>query len=244
MAKGKAVCSAILAAVFILSMSEDGYADRRSYVWTYEYQTMPKGRLEAEYYLTEEQPDMQKAKPNIWKQQVELEYGVTDHLDVSMYQMFKQSNTVSSDKFEYDGFKIRGRYRVLEKNRLPLDVLFYLEYIRPGDFKKPNVLEEKVILAKDIGNFNISYNQIFEQELESGGKAEYGYTAGASYAITPALRLGVETKGNYTEREYSIGPTVAYVFKPIKAYIALGAAFGLNDRTDDLQTRLIVGVLF
>jgi len=234
----------IFAIVFILTMSGDSYADRRSYVWTYEYQTMPKGRLEAEYYLTEEQPNIEKAEPNIWKQQVELEYGVTDHFDVSMYQMLKQSNAVSSDKFEYDGFKIRGRHRVLEKNSLPLDVLFYLEYIRPGDFKEPNVLEEKLILAKDIGKFNISYNQIFEQELKSEGKWEYGYTAGISYAVTPAFRLGAEMKGSYADGKYSVGPTAAYVFKPIKAYIALGSAFGLNGRTDDLQTRLIVGVLF
>ena len=240
----KRVLMVIFGVCLFFSVVSDVYADRRSYVWTYEYQTMPKGWLEAEYYLTEEQPNIEKAKPNIWKQQVELEYGVTDHFDVSMYQMFKQSNTVSSDKFEYDGFKIRGRYRVLEKNSLPLDVLFYLEYIRPGDFKEPNMLEEKVVLAKDVGKFNISYNQIFEQELESGGKSEYGYTAGISYAITPVFRIGAETKGNYIYGKYSVGPTVAYVFKPIKAYIALGAVFGLNDRTDDLQTRLIVGMLF
>lgn len=240
----KAVYSMTLAVVFILIMSGDSYADRRSYVWTYEYQTMPKGWLEAEFYLTEEQADLDKAKPNIWKPLVEFEYGVTDHFDISMYQMFKQSNTDESSDFEYDGFKIRGRYRVLEKDKLPIDVLLYLEYIRPGDFKEPNELEEKLILAKDIGKFNISYNQVFEQELKTGGKSEYGYTAGVSYAIIPALRIGAETKGNYTDRKYAVGPTISYTIKPLKAYVALGAVFGLNDRTDDMQTRLIVGVLF
>jgi hypothetical protein len=240
----KTASLAMLAAAFITIVPGNSYADKRSYVWTYEYQTMPKGWLEAEFYLTEEQPDLEKAKPNTWKPLVELEYGVTDHFDISMYQMFKQTNTDESSNFEYDGFKIRGRYRVLEKGSLPVDVLLYLEYIRPGDFKEPNELEEKLILAKDIGGFNISYNQVFEQELESGGKSEYGYTAGLSYAITPALRIGAETKGNYTDREYSVGPTISCAIKPLKAYAALGALFGLNDRTDDMQTRLIVGVLF
>lgn len=243
MGKKIVFCFSALFAAFVGLVTDAG-ADRRSYVWTYEYQTMPKGRLEAEFYLTEEQKELDKAKPNIWKPWVELEYGITDHFDISMYQMVKQSNTDKSGSFEYDGFKIRGRYRVLEKNKLPLDALLYLEYIRPGDFKKPNKLEEKLILAKDIGKLNVAYNQIFEQELESGGESEYGYAAGVSYEVAPGLRLGAETKGNYTDGEYAVGPSLSYTIKPLKAYIAMGAAFGLNKDTDDLQIRGIIGVLF
>lgn len=239
------LCSlAVLVISLITVVAGNSYADKRSYVWTYEYQTMPKGWLETEFYLTEEQPSLDKATPNTWKPLVEVEYGITDRLDISMYQMFKKYNTDDSSDFEYDGFKIRGKYRVLEKGSLPIDILLYLEYIRPGDFKEPNELEEKLVLAKDIGRFNISYNQIFEQELESGGKEECGYAAGISYAITPMFRIGVETKGNYAEAEYSVGPTISYTIKAKKAYVALGAAFGLNEKTDDMQTRLIVGYLF
>lgn len=226
----------------ITVISGNALADRRSYVWTYEYQTMPKGMAEIEYYLTEEQPDIEKAKPNTWKHWIELEYGVTDHFDVSMYQQFKQSNKISSSTFEYDGFKIRGRYRLFERGTLPVDILFYLEYIRPGDFKKANVLEEKLVLAKDIGNFNISYNQIFEQELESGGNAEYGYAAGVSYEITPAFKIGLESKGNYSNRKYYIGPTVSWASS--KFWVSAGVVAGLNKRSDDLQARLIVGIPF
>jgi len=188
----------------------NSYADRRSYVWTYEYQTMPKGHGEIEYYLTEEQKNIRKAKPNIWKHWIEIEYGITDHFDISMYQQFKQSNTATSNTFEYDGFKIRGRYRVLEKEKLPLDTLFYLEYIRNDNLDKPNVLEGKVIVAKDIWNFNLAYNQIFKQELASGGKTDYEYAAGISYPITPSFKIGLESKGNYADRKYYVGPTVAW----------------------------------
>jgi len=229
----------LLGAVYI---SEDALADRRSYVWTYEYQTMPKGMGEVEYYLTEEQPDIEKAKPSTWKHWIELEYGVTDHFDVSMYQQFKQSNKTSSSTFEYDGFKVRTRYRVLERGKLPVDVLFYLEYIRPGDFKKPNVLEGKIIFAKDIANFNIAYNQILKQELASAGKTEHEYAAGISYEITPTFKIGIESKGNYTDRKYYIGPTIGWATS--KFWISAGVVGGLTNRSDDLQTRLIVGVLF
>ncbi len=223
-------------------ISENALADRRSYVWTYEYQTLPKGMGEIEFYLTEEQKNIDKARPNVWKPLVELEYGITDHWDISMYQMLKQSNTDSSSKFEYDGFKIRTRYRVSERGKLPVDVLLYLEYIRPGDFKEPNELEEKLILSKDIGNFNISYNQIFEQELESDGTAEYEYAAGINYEITPAFKVGVESKGNYTDRKYYIGPTISWASS--KFWVSAGVVAGLNERSDDMQARMIVGIPF
>lgn len=226
----------------IAVISGNALADRRSYVWTYEYQTMPKGMAEIEYYLTEEQPDIEKAKPNTWKHWIELEYGVTDHFDVSMYQQFKQSNKISSSTFEYDGFKIRGRYRLFERGTLPVDILFYLEYIRPGDFKKANVLEEKLVLAKDIGNFNISYNQIFKQELESGGENEYEYAAGISYEITPSFKIGVESKGSYLDEKYYIGPTIGWASS--KFWVSAGVLGGLTTKSDDMQARLIVGIHF
>jgi hypothetical protein len=227
---------------FLIMSAQEARADRRSYVWTYEYQTMPKGMFEVEYYLTEEQKYLDKAKPNIWKQQIEIEYGVTDHFDLSMYQMFKQSNTVKSSSFEYDGFKIRGRYRILEKNVLPVDVLLYLEYIRDDDWNKPNVLEEKIVIAKDIGRLNLAYNQIFEQELTSKGRWEYGYAFGASYAVMPSLRIGAESKGNYNDEKYYIGPTVSWSHG--RVWASAGVVLGLTDKSDDMQARLIVGVLF
>jgi len=98
--------------------------------------------------MTTELPDTDKSKVSTWKHWFELEYGITDHWDVSMYQQLKQSNTETSDKFEYDGFKLRTRYRNAEKNKLPIDTLLYLEYIRNDNLEKPNVLEGKVVLAK------------------------------------------------------------------------------------------------
>lgn len=226
----------------VACISENALADRRSYVWTYEYQTMPKGMAEIEYYLTEEQPDIEKARPNTWKHWIELEYGVTDHFDVSMYQQFKQSNKSASSTFEYDGFKVRTRYRLFERGTLPVDILFYLEYIRPGDFKKANVLEEKLVLAKDIGNLNISYNQIFKQELESGGENEYEYASGISYEITPSFKIGVESKGSYLDEKYYIGPTIGWASS--KFWVSAGVLGGITKKSDDLQARLIVGVHF
>ncbi|MDO8662963.1 MAG: hypothetical protein Q7K98_07085 [Candidatus Omnitrophota bacterium] len=229
-----------LAAVF--GFTPPSYADRRSYVWTYEYMTLPKGMAEIEYYLTTQVPDTAKSNVNTWKHWVELEYGITDHWDVAMYQMWRQKNTASSSTFEYDGFKLRTRYRFGEKGKYLVDPELYFEYIREGDFSKPNVGELKLILGKEIGNFNVSYNQILKRNLEKEGKADHEYAVGVNYKFLPAFKLGVESKGSYNGREYAVGPTLSWGNRIF--WVSLGAAFGLNARTDDLETRMIVGVPF
>ena len=130
----------------------------------------------------------------------------------------------------------------MEKDKLPLDTLLYLEYIRNDNLEKPNVLEGKVILAKDIGNFNLAYNQILKQELDSGGKTEHEYAAGVCYTFMPQFKFGLETKGNFTDSKYYVGPTISWAAK--KFWVSVGAVGGLNKRSDDLQARAIIGIPF
>ena len=228
----------------LLLSASSVYADRRSYVWTYEYMTMLKGMWELETYVTTEVPNMHKSNINTVKSQLELEYGITDRWDVSMYQMWKFNNKRYENDSEYDGFKLRTRYKIGEKGRFFVDPLLYFEFERNADFSEPNVGEAKLVLAKDIGDLNISYNQIIQRNLEREGKTEHEYASGVSYALTPMFRVGIESKGNFPKEKYALGPIISYTLKKVKAYVAVGAVFGLNDRTDDLQTRLIVGVLF
>ncbi len=232
------ICS--LAGLFVIASYS--YADVRSYVWTYEYMTMAKGRAEFEYYLATEVADTAKSNVNTWKHWLELEYGITDHWDVAVYQMWKQKNTATTSTSEYDGFKIRTRYRVGEKGRFFVDPLLYLEYIRNDDLSKPNVGEAKLILAKDIGSLNISYNQVIKRNLEKEGKTDHEYAAGISYRFLPAFKMGIESKGNYAKEECSVGPTFSFVAN--KFWVSFGAVFGLNERSNDLLARMIVGIPF
>jgi hypothetical protein len=205
--------------------------------------TMPKGMWELETYLTTEIPNMHKSNINTVKPQLELEYGITDRWDVSMYQMWEFKNKRFENDSEYKGFKLRTRYRIGEKGKFFVDPLLYFEYIRDDDFSKPNVGEAKLVLAKDLGDFNISYNQIIKRNL-GRGKTDHEYASGVSYALTPRFKVGIESKGNFPKEKCALGPTISYTLKRVKAYVAVGAVFGLNERTDDLQTRMIIGVLF
>ncbi|MHC4510684.1 MAG: hypothetical protein ACYTAO_17300 [Planctomycetota bacterium] len=216
--------------LLLLGCSSLAYADRRGYVWTYEYMTMPEGASELEYYLTTKVPDLHKYdNRNTWEHQVEYEYGLTDWWDVAVY-------------LEYTGTKVRTRYRFGEKGMYPLDVLLYLEYIRPDDSDSPEVLEGKLILAKDFGRVNLAYNQIVEDGISNGGETEHACAAGVNYEFNPTWKLGVESTGNLTEEKYYLGPTVSWAHE--KFWVALGALRGLNDRSDDLRVRLIAGLPF
>lgn len=226
----------------VFCISSNGYADRRGYVWTYEYMTMPKGMWEVEQYLTSQIPNINKSYVNTLKYWLELEYGISDRWDVAMYQLWKFDNKDKEKDYEYEGFKLRSRYRFFEKGEFIIDPLIYAEYIRDDNFHKPDVGEVKLILAKDIGALNISYNQIAKRNLEREGKTENEYACGLSSELSPVLRLGLESKGNYSKDKYAIGPTIS--FAKGKYWAALGTAFGLSQRTNDIEARLIFGILF
>ncbi len=161
MSKGKkTIVVALTIAVNILLMGTYAMADTRSYVWTYEYGTEPKGGAEIEYYFTAQHGGKDSTGTS-YEHQVELEYGITDHWDVGMYQMIKKEGSGSLD---YEGFKLKTRYRLGERGKYFVDPEVYVEYENRSG--KKEAVELKLILAKDMGKFNIAYNQI--EEITAG----------------------------------------------------------------------------
>lgn len=231
----------VLMAVLLLPLVS--LADRRSFVWTYEYMTMAKGEAEIEYYLTSKLPDRSDRETSSWQQQFELEYGITNRWDISLYQVFNQKNTATSSTLEYAGFKVRTRYRLGKKGEYLLNPLLYFEVIREDDLSNPVRLEAKLILAKDIDRFTIAYNQIAEQEFENGEKEiENKYAFGITYEIDPKFKLGLESTGNYSENKYYLGPTLSLARE--KFWLSFGILGGLNGDSDDTQSRLLIGIPF
>lgn len=228
--------------MLLLGRAENLYADNRSYVWTYEYQTLPKGKSEIEFYETMKVADTNDTDLKTFEHWLEYEYGVTDNFDFAIYQMWKTQDKRAEFDTKYDGTKLRVRYRFGRKGQYLVDPLAYLEYKRSAKSHDPHKLELKLILAKDIGNFNFAYNQILNQALESDGITESEYALGISYALNYHWRLGLESKGSFLKDQYYWGPTVS--FRSAKFWVALGAALGMHKRADDLQTRLIVGIPF
>ena len=227
----------IVAVTVLLAWASTAPADQKSYVWTYDYSTLARDSAEVELYQTSVTRDRQMSDTSDWKQQIEIEYGITDHLDAGLYQVFEQP---TGGAFTYEGFKARLRYRVAEKDRLPVDVLLYAEHVESTT--EDSEFEGKLVLAKDVGRLNMAYNQIFEKKYKNGSSVENAYAAGISYEVTPAFRLCVESKGNFKDNTYAAGPTLAWSGGRIWANI--GAVFALNDRTNDREIRLLMGIPF
>lgn len=211
-------------------------ADGRRYVWTYEYQTMPRGHAEIENYTEFSHVDTDSGRLGSSKLQLEYEIGMNDRFDVGIYQVLKQSQ---DNSLQYDGFKLRMRYRFSEKGQLPLDPLLYLEYKDNATFDN-SVLEAKLILARDLGKTNVSLNPTLEWELkEEDTVLEWGYTAGFGYEIHPLFTLSMEFKGS--EESFYWGPTISHGKNDL--WFAVGLLNkGSESTTNDRMVRMIIGL--
>ena len=191
---------AMLAASPLLFSTRDAQANPRPLPFTYPYQTLPEDSMEIEQYvdytsarIEEKQDDgsIKRSWDGNYKLQTELEYGITDRLELGTYLVFKQ-DAAAEPTMKFDGVKERLRYRFAEEGELPVDVAVYLEL---AQFHDEFEIEEKVILAKRFGNFRAMANLWVEQELERG-KDEFEFiynpTVGLTYQVVQKLWLGVE----------------------------------------------------
>jgi len=232
----------LLAAVVLVP---EARADRRTMIRAYEYMTQPQGNLELEIWNDIEAPKDGGFDAASSVLRVELEYGLTDHWDISLYHVFAQQ---PGESFKFDSWRLETRYRLFEKNVLPVDIVLYFEAERPVDFTAPWEIEEKLILEKDFGRFALVGNVVGEQKP---GHANQGYAwefdVGARYEVVPQLRFGaefwtiLETVAGNTETQYFLGPSISWASS--RFWLQLGAGFGLGDETSGATfVRSVLGI--
>jgi hypothetical protein len=219
-------------------------ADRRTLIRAYEYMTQPQGNLELEIWNEVAAPKNGGFDQAATSQRIELEYGLTDHWDLALYHVFGQEPGAS---FKFDSWRLETRYRLFEKNVLPVDIELYFEVERPADFSAPWETEEKLILEKDFGRFALVTNLVAEQKLFHGYEGHgWEIDVGARYEIVPQLRLGAEfwtiqeTAAGVTEGSYFVGPSVS--FATSKIWLQLGAGFGVGDSSGATFVRSVLGI--
>lgn len=174
--------------------------------FTYPYATLPKGEAEDELY-GDMTPLRVHADPTgagtarLWEPayvlQNEIEYGVTDRVELAWYQVF-ESNPVDggSNATVFDGFKFRGRLRLAEEGQWPVDVALYLELETLHDEMG---LEEKVILGKRFGKAHWMANLWVEESYQrpfDDAQRQFDFTinptTGFTYEVTPTFQPGIE----------------------------------------------------
>jgi hypothetical protein len=245
---------ALAAALAAAAAPSPARADQRSYAFTYQPLTAPKGGLELETFTTLAAPRAGSPQGRTWQEQVELEYGLTDRWDVAVYGVFERP---FGGSLEAEAVKVESRYRLTEPGTSLLDAVAYLELERSFPDGGGTAIEEKLIVGKDFGRFNVAANVWAEQERVHETVLNVGWSAGASWEFSPAFRLGAEGFGEIDDATSSTGrqsgawagPSIG-VSLPLRGgplrgtWAAVTAGFGLTRESDDLRIRGILAFQF
>jgi hypothetical protein len=212
-------------------------ATPRQLPFTYPYETLSEGALEMEIYTDvnplrvpadDSDPNAGKLWAPEYRLQTEIEYGVTDRVELGFYQVFEASPKAGGENsLLFDGLKWRVRTRLADAGQWPVDVGLYLELETMHD---ELALEAKVNLQRRVGPVRLMANLWVEEALARpldshamGRKGEFiiDPTAGAVYEVTPTFQPGIEywsrgqlaPTGTGQERtdsavQHFVGPTV------------------------------------
>lgn len=243
----------IPAVAFALLAPSIAAADRRAFTRTYEYMTMPKGETEVELYTTQSRATFDDSSPQKFVFQLELEHGITERWDVSLYHVFEQTTgagtmTDPGQPLHLSELKLRTRYRFAERGELAVDPEAYLEAVKSFGASEYEA-EAKAIVARDFGLVTVAANPVFAVKFGSDvveTEVEVGWAAGVTYEVSPALKLGAETWGGFDldapgDAAASAGPALSWA--PSQSlWIATTVGFGLNDQADSFSVRGLIGL--
>lgn len=233
---------AILAAAIALAATDVARADRKYYLFTYQYATLPKGAAELETWVTREDDDVNSKLTN-GEYELEGEFGLTDRLDISLYTIWTKQGDAALD---WDASKIEAKYRLGEAGRWPVDIELYAEYEQPFDVRGFGEPELKLILAHDFGPLNVAGNVIFVKPVDdaTGRHAPWrtDWAAGTSWSASSRVNLGLEGHGSIGDSQAKLGPVVSY--QADRAWVSLGPYWGLTRRDGNFGVRAIVAFYF
>jgi len=182
-------------------------ATPRPLPFSYPNETLSKGTLEIEQY-TDVNPLRAAADPantaagNVWSPAyaltTEIEYGVSDRVELGFYQVFAASPVGGDNALLFDGLKWRVRTRLAEPGEWPVDVGLYLELETMHD---ELALEGKINLQRRIGRVRTMANLWVEEAISrpldtvaQGRQANFiiNPTAGAVFEVSPSFQPGIE----------------------------------------------------
>lgn len=196
-----------LAGVFaVLAAGSPARADESPFASIYTTELLPQGGAEAEQWLTwaTSKPD---ERFDAVEGRTEVEYGITNRLQLSLYANYEWSKIVPkgpgavdepTDTTRFSGFSAEAIYQVLNPFTDDFGFAVYLEpAIGAGErelegkllFQK-NFLEDRLILA---ANVNLEYE--WEHDVSAGDwerESALEFYLGVSYRFAPGWYGGVE----------------------------------------------------
>ena len=244
-----------LALLTLLTVTVSAHAGERHFANVYETTTAAKGGIELENWVTWETRRGHGDNTNLWKFRHEIEYGITDRLQLGVYvaNWTLAHDAAHRNSTRYESASAELIYRMTDPVMAPIGSALYLEVEGGHDIF---ALEGKLLLQKNIGPFVIAWNGVLEAEWtghglnDRTGKLEQSF--GASYEISPKFSAGAELVHEVSFDDWSrsgpnllfAGPNVSWRFK--RGYITAATLFQCTSVKDepDIQTRVIFGINF
>ncbi|HEY4188226.1 MAG TPA: hypothetical protein VGP07_24340 [Polyangia bacterium] len=250
---GLAVAAGLL---LMAAIAGSAHANPRPLPFTYQTESLAAGTGEVEQFvdfIPIRVQDGASGAPilyNATEFQTEIEYGLTDKLEIALYFMFVPGP--NGDQYRSvpalmmgNGSSQRVRYRFADPQAWPVDVAVYGE-VTEND--REIELEGKVILQRRIQRLRLITNLWAEREMYFRGAREWvlNPTLGATYEFTPRFHLGAEAwmRAEYPDgamgpRAFNLGPHVfvgpAFMFNFGPVWWATGAYVRATDTSRSLQ---------
>ncbi len=224
----------------------------RHFTFLYEAPTSAPGSLELENWITSKRITGPDHSDQVDFRH-ELEYGVTDKFQVSVYLAdWFYENDQKHSGFAYSDSAVELIYNLTNPVDDLIGLSIYAE-IEAGD--RLIELESKLIAQKNLGPLILAYNATLEavwkghslQERE--GEFQQGF--GASYELSPRLSAGIELLHEFVFPEWRdderirnlfVGPNVSY--RHGNWFVTVTALAQATTTADepDLQVRTIFGI--
>ncbi|MDB6153640.1 MAG: hypothetical protein JWL90_2093 [Chthoniobacteraceae bacterium] len=240
----------------LLLLASPAFATERKFAYSYEVTTAPKGSIEMENWVTWKRN--KDAKLDEFSFRHELEFGVTDRLQIGVYVAdWTYVDAPGAHRSLYDGSAVEIIYNLTNPTTSFLGSALYGEvHVGENSFS----LEGKLLLQKNFGPFTVAYNAIVEGEWEGEDlhhlderSGELAQSLGVSYQVTPHFLVGAELLHEVDLPDWSSSGSKGIFFAGPNASVRAGrfyataaVLFQATDLSDepDVQTRLIVGFTF
>ena len=247
--RARAVLALVVASAPILV--SEAQAGARRFTFIYEATPSEAGTIEYEQWITWKTDKDADRNFNRIDFRHELEFGVTDKLQLSVYVVDWRYE--SGKGVEFHDVAFEAIYNLSDPVTQTLGAAVYGE-VKAG----PELfeLEGKLILQLNPGKWIVAYNATIEAEWEGAGLGErkgvVEQSLGASYQIQPSLTAGVELVSSIEIKDWSqwqdpvfyCGPNLSY--RHANWWVTVTPMFQVTDVASQVnyQVRLIFGIGF
>ena len=245
----------ILSVIALAFSAAPASADERHFANVYETTTAAKGGIEFENWITWETKRGNGDNTNLWKFRHELEFGITDRLQLGIYlaNWTLTHDAEHRNTTRYESASAEFIYRMTNPTTDLLGSALYLEVEGGHDLF---AIEGKLLLQKNFGPLVVAWNGVLEAEWTGHGLNErtcnLEQSFGVSYQFTPKFSAGAELVHDISFEDWSksgphvvfAGPNVSWRFG--RGYITAATLFQCTNVADepDIQTRVIFGIRF